>query len=148
MIYSLILPLFVGSLTVLQNTLNKDVAARLSLQLSLLVNNLFVLALSVVLFITLAMVPPASLPDIFRPKGGFADFQWRYLATGLCGFLFITFTPWAVERAGAVRVFIGIVVAQIVVSMLWDYYAESLPLSTNRVLGALLALGGALLASR
>jgi uncharacterized membrane protein YdcZ (DUF606 family) len=148
MIFSLFLPLVAGALTVLQNTINKDVSSKISLQLSLLINNAFVLLLSVVLYLALAKLPADSLPFLFRPKAGLGDFSWRFLAPGLCGFIFITIMPLAVEKAGAVRVVIGLIVAQIIVSMLWDYFAESLPLNFNRIAGAALALAGAILATR
>lgn len=148
MLYSLVLPFLVGTFSVLQNAINKNISSRVSLPLSLLVNNAFVLLLSVLLFFAARAIPAESLPEIFRPKGSMADFSVRYLVPGLCGFLLITLAPWAIQRAGATRVFIGIVVAQIVMSMLWDFLVEAIPFTPTRLVGALLAVAGAILAAR
>ncbi|RZA05934.1 MAG: hypothetical protein EOP11_11580 [Proteobacteria bacterium] len=148
MLYSLVLPLFVGTCSVIQNALNKQISNRISLPLSLLVNNLLVLLLSVALFFTLRLWPDDALPAMFRTRAGIQDFSLKFLVPGLCGFLLITLAPYAIEKAGATRVFIGIIVAQIVVSILWDFVAEAIPLSPTRLAGAALGLAGAWLASR
>jgi uncharacterized membrane protein YdcZ (DUF606 family) len=148
MLFSLVLPLLVGTFSVIQNTLNKQISNRISLPLSLLLNNALVLVLSAALFLALRTVPDEALPAMFRTRNGISDFSLKFLVPGLCGFLLITLAPWAIQRAGATRVFIGIVVAQIVVSMLWDLLAEAIPLSPTRLLGAGLAIAGAWLASR
>lgn len=148
MLYSLVLPLLVGTFSVVQNALNKQISPRISLPLSLLVNNAFVLFLSVAFFFALRTVPDETLPAMFRTRNGITDFSLKFLVPGLCGFLLITLAPFAIERAGATRVFIGIVVAQIAVSMLWDAFAESIPVSPTRLAGAALAMAGAWLASR
>ena len=51
------------------------------------------------------------------------------------------------ERVGATRVFIGVIAAQLVVSMLWDFYAEGLKISGWRIAGGALALAGSALAA-
>jgi len=148
MLFSLVLPLFVGTFSVVQNALNKQISNRISLPLSLLLNNAFVLLLSIAFFFALRTVPDETLPAMFRTRNGITDPSAKFLVPGLCGFLLITLAPFAIERAGATRVFIGIVVAQIVVSMLWDSYAEAIPLTPTRLAGAGLAMAGAWLASR
>lgn len=146
MLFSVVLPLMIGALGVLQNTFNRKYADTIGLPMALVVNNLVLLGLSIGLFWALRLVPEASLPEIFRHRSGFA-FSPRYILPGLFGMLIITTAPWAIQRVGATRVFIGIIAAQIVVSLLWDYF-EAEPVSGQRILGAALALAGALLAAR
>lgn len=146
MIY-LILPALVGAAGVLQNTLNKRLADTMGLALALFVNSVVVLVLSGLLLLA-ARLAPQSLPDLFRDRGGWGWGDPRILLPGLLGFAIITLAPLAIARIGATKVFIVVIVAQIVVSLLWDFYAESIPVSPVRLAGAALTLLGALLAVR
>jgi uncharacterized membrane protein YdcZ (DUF606 family) len=148
MIYLFLFPLLIGAFGVLQNTVNKKVGDVIGLPSALVINNLVLLGCSLLLFFALRLAPEGSLPELFRQKGNFTDYGWKTLLPGLFGFFIITTAPWAIDRAGAARVFIGIIVAQVLVSLLWDYYAESIPVSPTRLAGAALALAGALLAVR
>lgn len=148
MVFSILIPLCIGALGVLQNTINKKAAMSLGVPVAIAVNGV-VLGVAALLFLfVVRFVPESSLPDLFRPKAGLETLGWRHLIPGIFGFLIIITAPSAIERVGATRVFIGIIVAQIAVSILWDYYAESLPIPPLRILGAVLALAGALLAAR
>jgi len=148
MLFSLFFPLIIGSFGVLQNTINRKIATTMGLPLALVINNLILLACSILLFFILRFAPAGWAPDIFREKNGLSAFTWVHFLPGLFGFFIIAIAPWAIERAGATRVFIGIIVAQIVVSLLWDFYVESMPVSPSRFAGAALALAGAFLAIR
>lgn len=147
MLFSLVLPLLAGALGVLQNAVNRKFADSLSLPFALVVNSLVLLAASCVLYGALRAWPAESLPEIFRPRANWGGVSLAHLLPGLFGFTIITVLPWAIQRAGATRVFIGIVVAQIAVSLLWDVFAENLALSPTRIFGAALALVGAVVAS-
>ena len=147
MLFSLVLPLLAGALGVLQNAVNRRFADSLSLPFALVVNSVVLLVASGVLYGAVRVWPADSLPEIFRPRAPWGEISPSHLLPGLFGFTIITVLPWAIQRVGATRVFIGIVVAQIAVSLLWDLLAENLPLSPARVLGATLALAGAVVAS-
>ena len=66
---------------------------------------------------------------------------------GIFGFCIIAGIPWAISKLGAAKVFVGIVVAQVTVSMLWDTLVDGKPLSWMRLAGALLAIVGVALVS-
>jgi uncharacterized membrane protein YdcZ (DUF606 family) len=149
MLFILVLPLMIGAAGVLQNTINKKIGMQMGVPLALVLNNLILLACSTALYFTLRSLPQQSLPELFRAKENWGDLRWPILLLpGFFGFFIIATAPWAIERAGATRVFIGIIVAQIVVSILWDLLADAVPVSPMRLGGALLALVGALLAAR
>ncbi len=148
MIYSLLIPLAMGALGVLQNTVNKKVAMSFGVPLAIALNGVVLVFCAFSFFFLCRWIPESSLPDLFRQKESLSALNWRAFLPGLFGFLIIVCLPSAIEKVGATRVFIGIIVAQIAVSILWDYYAESIPVSPMRVFGALLALAGALIASR
>ncbi len=147
MIFSLFLPLLIGATGVLQNTLNRKIAAGIGLPLALLVNSFTLVLLSVALFFCLRLVPNENLPEIFRSRTEWS-LGWKNLLPGFFGFFIIATAPLAIGRVGATKVFIGVIVAQIIASILWDFYAEALPISSTRLIGAALALAGALLAVR
>lgn len=147
MLFSLVFPLLAGALGVLQNAVNRKLADSLGLPFALVVNSLVLLAASCALYFALRSWPPESLPEIFRPRANWGAPSLPHLLPGLFGFTIITVLPWAIQRVGATRVFIGIVVAQLAVSLLWDVFAENLALSPTRIAGAALALAGALVAS-
>jgi uncharacterized membrane protein YdcZ (DUF606 family) len=148
MIFPMILSLVIGAVGVFQNTLNKKLSEVMSLPLALVVNNLILLACSVSLFLAVKFFPEAQLPELLRTKGNWQAGGWKILLPGIFGFFIIAVAPWAIEKAGATKVFIGIIVAQIVASILWDYFAENVPASPIRLAGALLAFLGAILATR
>jgi uncharacterized membrane protein YdcZ (DUF606 family) len=147
MIYSVILPFFMGAFGVLQNSLLKRQANSVGLPLGLLVNNLVLLTCSCLLLLLLQFIANESLPDIFRPRQGWAAVGVRHLLPGILGFLIISLLPLAIERVGAMRVFVVVVAAQVAVSALWDFYLEAIPVSGWRIAGGALTLLGAAMAA-
>lgn len=146
MIFTLLIPLGIGCLGVLQNTLNKKIAGSIGLPVALVINNLVLLACSLSLYFFLRWQAADSLPEIFRSKPGHVG--PTILLPGIFGFLIIATAPWAIERVGATRVFIMVIVAQVITSLLWDYWMESASIAPSRVAGAVIAAVGAFLAVR
>lgn len=147
MLFSLLIPFLIGTCAVLQSGLNKKFAESMGLGSAILVNNLVILSVSVIAIVVTRLVPETALPELFRPRSGWS-YHWKLIFPGLLAFGIITLAPWAISRAGATRVFVGIIAAQVVVSLFWDYWVEALPASPTRLAGAALALAGALLAAR
>jgi uncharacterized membrane protein YdcZ (DUF606 family) len=148
MIFTIALPLAIGCFGVLQNTVNRKIADGLGLPLALVLNNIVLLATSLLLFFALKLFGPEQLPDIFRPRPGLPPFSWYNLIPGLLGFFIIATAPWSIARVGATKVFIMVIMAQIVTSILWDYLAESTMIQPVRLIGAGLVAVGAYLAVR
>lgn len=147
MIVAVTLPLLIGALGVLQNTLNRAFAPGLGLAWVLLVNGAVLLVCGSLFFFALRMVPAESLPSMYRPVQGARAFQIFDILPGLFGFTIIALMPWTIERMGATRVFIGVIASQLVVSMLWDRAVDGQSVSTWRMVGGALALMGAALAA-
>lgn len=148
MLYSLLIPLAIGALGVLQNTVNKKLAESLGAPFAIAINGFVLFCFALLFFVAMRFVPEHALPELFKQKQSLSSVAWKALLPGLFGFLIIISAPSAIEKVGATRVFIGIIVAQIAASILWDYVAESIPASPTRILGAALALLGAILAAR
>lgn len=146
MAWSYFLPFFLGILAVMQGGLNRQISREWGLAGATLTNNFVLLVCGLALFFT-TRFSPESVPAFFRPKTGLSSFSWWYLLPGLCGFSLVTGLPFTIQRIGATRVFVGLIAAQLLTSLLWDARIENLPVTGTRVLGALLAFGGAVLVS-
>ncbi|HEY8278713.1 MAG TPA: DMT family transporter [Bdellovibrionota bacterium] len=142
----ILLSLAIGALGVLQNTLNRQLAPRFGLPSVLMVNSLVMVGCGTIFYLLVKMLPQESLPPLYRVGPGLRSDPFLLLP-GLFGFFIVATVPWAIERMGATRVFIGIIAAQMVVSMLWDWRMENVSVSAWRILGALLALAGAAVAA-
>lgn len=133
-----------GTVAVLQAALNRRIAASFGLAPAIALNAVVVLfAAGCFLFAANrgwinAMGPETSLREI----------QWTWLIPGFFGFAIIAGLPWAIARIGALNVFVTVVAAQMTVSTAWDAVVEGVELSWTRIVGGLLAVAGAILASR
>lgn len=142
------LSLLMGTTGVLQNTINRKIAANWGLPITLVVNSVVMLVISVSVFFLLRIPAEGSLPEMLRPKGSIAGFSWLHILPGLFGYVIICCIPVAVSRVGATKIFIAIIGAQIVTSMLWDFWFEGINATPTRIAGAILAFLGALLTMR
>lgn len=149
MVNYLFIPLMIGVLGVLQNTWNRQISQSLGIPIALIVNNLVLLACSLILFAIIKMLPANSLPNLFYEKEAWlSTINWKNLLPGIAGILIIATAPVAIEKAGALKVFLGIIVAQIIMSIIWDYFVEEIPATPLRLAGALVTIIGAFLATR
>lgn len=136
---ALLFSLGLGTVAVLQGGLNRIMAAKLPLGMTVLVNALIFLVAAVVyvLFVERQM---ASAMKSFR-------WEWWYLVPGLLGAVFVFGIPWAIPRIGALQVFVCIVAGQMITSLVWDKLAESRNPDLQGIAGALLAVLGAVVAA-
>jgi bacterial/archaeal transporter family-2 protein len=144
----LIIPFFMGALGVLQNTWNKNIANEWGLIKTLHMNNIALLGTGVLVWLSLKFVPESYLPEIYRNKPITDGIGLRHLLPGIAGYIIILGLPWAIQKVGAMRVFVAVVLAQLIVSILWDYFVESIIVTPTRIIGAILALMGVVVASR
>jgi len=140
----LILPLLIGSLGVLQNTLNKKFSESIGIAPALLINNFILLLIGISFYFFIRLAPPNLLPDFFRIKTTTASFSWKYMLPGIFGFFIIAIIPYTIQKVGATKVFLAVIVAQLVTSILWDYFIESTPVTWPKIAGATLAVLGAI----
>jgi transporter family-2 protein len=132
-----LLPLAIGVITVLQGGLNRQLGGAMGLGSAVLLNAAVVMGLAIGLY-AWVRAAPASAPALFRGELGRIE-PWMLLP-GLFGFSIIAGIPWAISALGASRVFVGIVVAQLVTSMVWDVWVEGRPVTTLRALGVALGV--------
>lgn len=136
----------VGACIVLQNGWNRRLAEPFGLSTTLVWNSIAVLLLSLLLY-AVAALRPGWLPELFRPQGTFTG-DWRLALPGVAGFLIVSGMPLAISRIGAVATVSIVIAVQILAAAIWDGWMENVPLTTGRLLGALLAAMGAVVALR
>ena len=144
MIIFYIIPMLIGLSIVAQGTLNEVIGQERGLGYILFVNGLVFFALCVTLAI--ASLKFANVFSWLPPfKESNEPFHWYYLVPGICGFFIVLGAPIAITNLGAASFFISLVVSQIFLSLLYDTLIQSIPVSTTKILGSLLACAGAAL---
>jgi transporter family-2 protein len=141
-----LIPLAVGAMTVLQGTLNREMSASMGLGSAIFLNSVIVVALGSA-FYAVVRLAPGALPPIFAGAPDVSRLALWMVVPGIFGFCIIAGIPWAISRLGAARVFVVIVAAQLVVSLLWDAFVSGESVTLARGGGALLALAGVALAT-
>jgi bacterial/archaeal transporter family-2 protein len=144
MVYFL-LAVMAGLAGVLQSGLNKKIGLKTGLAYTLHIGNFVVLVGGVFILYVIARLSTGDFGKMVRfkfPSSGDV-FQWWYLVPGFMGLFFIISAPYAISKIGALKVFIGIMAAQVIGSFIWDLWVEKIPSDTWRIVGALLTLAGA-----
>jgi len=135
-----------GAAVVLQNTINKRLASAWSLPDTVFLTGLVFFVCTALWFVGARFVGRDAGGDI----GSWAFAQpwtWLGLLPGVLGFVIVAGLPAAIARSSAFLVIVVLIASQLVVSLLWDAAVEQQPLAWNRIVGVLLALAGAALAS-
>ena len=133
----LFLPFFLGILAVLQAGLNRSIAKTHSLFSVVLFNNGMVFGFSVLAWLCYRKF---YVGDFKTPSLLTSTFQWWYFVPGVAGFLFVLLLPYSIARFGATRVFIMLILAQIISGITWDLYVENQSLSPSRYLAVLFSI--------
>ncbi len=138
----LIISCALGAAVVLQNTLNRETAYSWGLTKAVTLNAIIFVVLAGALWLW-ANFFPDSLPEIYRLKSATSlPSKWFFLP-GIFGFLLVTLSPYCISQIGAAAFFLFLVCSQMIVSFLWDSFAQSIPISGLRVTGIFFALIGA-----
>lgn len=133
------LPVLLGLAAVVQGGMNRDIGAKYGWVMATLLNN--------VVSLGIAFVIAAILFLRERPVLDASTWSWSYLIPGGLGVIFVLGLPYAIEGLGASRAIILLVTSQIAMSLLWDLWVLEVAIPWTRWGGALIAIGGALLAS-
>jgi transporter family-2 protein len=140
------LAVVLGIVAVVQAAINRQIALRWGLAPAATLNTGIATVVAAI-FLGLA-VTSGGASFMIQSSVRLADFRWYWLLPGIFGFLLVAGIPWAVHHVGALRVFVGLVAAQMVASVALDHFAEGIPVTTTRGAGALLAVASVLLVSR
>lgn len=132
-----------GIAGVLQGGITKRLGEKAGLANVLHVSNLVVLIGGVVVLTLIATRDGGEFAKVLRGRADVRAWTWTLLLPGLFGLFFISVTPFAISRIGALHVFVAVVFGQIIGSAVWDWWVEGQPLDRYRVIGAMLTLAGA-----
>lgn len=137
--WSMLIPLFIGCVGILQGTINRQVATHIGVAQATLITN----AVTVVIcigFYLLAKSSPDLFPEFFQVKAPITTYKWWFIFPPLFGFCIIAGMPFAFAKLGAVKVTVLLVAAQMATSVVWDIYVEDIAINLMKFAGIIFAL--------
>lgn len=131
----ILIPIILGVTTIFQTQIVKRMSETYSLFQAAFINNLTGLILIGLIYY------------FSNDKKEFAisQFQPFFLFAGLFGVFFVLGAPFAVSKIGPARFFIILVAAQIISSLIWQYYSDPVDISVKKIAAATLVFLGAYL---
>lgn len=133
-----IVPFALGAIGLLQGALNRKIASHLGVTQTTLITNLGTVTLCLIAYFS-ARNFPEYLHPMFQIKMPITTYKWWYVIPPVFGFLIISGMPYAISEFGAVKVTVGLIAAQMVVSVLWDLFVEGIGLNTFKIIGITMA---------
>ncbi len=143
MILVLILSVFVGMAMVVQSGLSTVIAEKDGLGLAIHLSNFVVLVVGLAVLSAIPLFWKTDFSELLKMKFEPKNWSWWYIVPGLCGIFTVTMMPWAVYKVGAAKIFVAVIAAQVIASLLWDYFVEGTPLDVWRIAGGALTCAGA-----
>lgn len=135
---------YLGIAAVLQGGINRKLAEAWGLPGVTLLNAIVLLLTSAGVFFLAQQFPSEGL---FRVRGAFQNISWWYVIPGIIGFSIVLLVPYAIQKLGALNLFIALIGSQLIGGAIWDYCMEGIPITPSRVIGAVLAFASALIAA-
>jgi len=144
--WMLTIPVVVGAMTVLQGGLNKQLGGSMGLAAAALLTCAVTTIIGAALYGWVRFAPDTA-PTFFQGDFNVSALRWWMVIPGICGFAVVVGIPWAIPQLGAAKVFVGMVAAQLVGSMLWDALIEEKTPTTLKIIGVVTTLIGVVIAS-
>lgn len=136
-----LISILIGGAIVLQSGMNKAVGDRTNLIFATFWNTLVLLAITIVGLVWTAQRGTSS----FRISDWSQKFEMWTIIPGFLGFVIVAGIPLVMGKIGATRVFVLLVVSQLIFSMVWDAYAQGQIPSPKQMLGVALAMASVFL---
>lgn len=140
-----LMPIMVGIVGVIQGGLNQRLGDKIGLLGAVAMNNAVGFIFSMLLMFGVLYGIGSTKGMFSIDPSGLKSLQWWFWIPGICGFLVVLGIPFSMKSLGATKVFLLIIAAQLVSSILWDFFVEGLGVSWERLVGSALALSGAYL---
>jgi transporter family-2 protein len=136
--WTILLPLMLGCIGILQGTINREVSNHVGVSQAVLITNV-----GSILFCTgfyfFVKAFSTKVPDMFHIKAPLTYFRWWFIFPALMGFLIVSGMPYAISELGAVKVTVGLIAAQMVTSVIWDLYVDNIELNLLKGIGIIFA---------
>lgn len=136
---TIIIPLFLGCIGILQGAINRQVSMQIGLAQASLITNLATVIMCT-FFYLIVKKNPLLFPSFFQLKAEFFTYKWWYIFPPIFGFLIVTGMPYAISEIGAVKVTVGLIAAQMITSVIWDYFVDNITLNPLKIGGIVSAL--------
>ena len=137
-----IISLFLGLAAVLQGGLNRAASENWGLALTILVNNIVIAVMSLAFYFWVKG-NPAIFPEFLHLKSGLLSIKWWYILPSFFGFAIVAGIPFAIYKIGALKFSLWFVAAQMIISILWDFFYDGVPITASRIGAASLCIGAA-----
>ncbi len=143
MIWAYLSSIALSAILIIQPFLNKRLYDQLAPSTITVVNNFlsFVFA-----FIYLVFYAILNRKHLVYFTTNLNQFSWWWCVPGLCGFFIVAGLPYCFAKLGAFKTTLILVSGQIIISLLLDYFANSIPLSYAKVAAAILGIASIFLA--
>jgi transporter family-2 protein len=136
---SILIPIILGIVGILQGTINRQVANYIGVAQATLITNMATVIICT-LFYFYAKNYAETLPSIFQIKAPFSTYKWWFIFPPIFGFLIVAGMPFAFSKLGAVKVTVLLIAAQMLTSVLWDMFVEGLELNLLKISGIIFAI--------
>ncbi len=136
---TIIIPLFLGCIGILQGAINRQVSMQIGLAQASLITNLATVVMCTV-FYFIVKKNPLFFPAFFQVKADFITYKWWFIFPPIFGFLIVSGMPYAISEIGAVKVTVGLIAAQMITSVAWDYFVDNITLNPLKIGGIIFAL--------
>jgi len=133
-----------GGLMVCQGIINKKIYEEWGVTTTVVLNSMLILLVSAVFWLV-SLYLPQDTADAIHRQGKSREWSWTFLIPGLIAYPVVAGVPISIEKIGPASTFVLLVVAQVVVSMLWEHVSGERDISAMNILGACLAIGGVIL---
>ncbi len=108
-------------------------------------NNFIIVIYSLVFFLVLKYFYQGSNPILKAKWPDLSAFQWWWLVPGICGFAIVFGAPYMISKIGAAKVFLSLILGQMIGSIMWDIYVEKLNIPMMRWIGLVVSTIGAII---
>ncbi|MBP9681888.1 MAG: DMT family transporter [Bacteriovorax sp.] len=136
--WTLTLPLFIGCFGILQGAINRLISNHIGVTQAALITNTGSIVICVA-FYFFAKYYSQALPELYQIKAPLTTYKWWFIFPPLFGFLIIAGIPFAIAKLGAVKVTVGLIAAQMITSVLWDFFVEDITLNAMKMTGIIFA---------
>lgn len=140
-----LLPILLGTFTVMQGGLNRILASEYGLSVATLNNACALIFLGVAFFFAVRFFPQC-FPHFFQATDKSFQFKMWYIVPGFLGISLVIGMPWIISKVGSTQLFIGMICGQLIGSLVWDAIVEGISFSFVRLAGVVCAFLGVLLA--
>jgi transporter family-2 protein len=136
--WSILLPVGLGVVGILQGAINRQVSTHIGVAQATLITNLATVIICIG-FYFFAKQYSQLIPAIFQVKAPFTTYKWWFIFPPIFGFLIVAGMPYAISELGAVKVTVGLIAAQMVTSVCWDIFVEGINLNPLKIAGIIFA---------